>query len=100
LSDDLATNNAKLLKIIEFELKLCDKPIATSFAKVKELIADFTLNEGTKYLMSLFSENVELLDQQQQKSQASRTHEVLSRLSGQIRCDGEATDRRDQGDIE
>jgi len=58
LSDDLATNNAKMLKIIEFEIKLCEKSIAISFAKVKEFIADFTLNEGTKYLMNLFSENV------------------------------------------
>ncbi len=65
LSDDLASNNAKMLKIIEFEIKLCEKPIASCFAKVKEFIGDFTLTEGTKYLMNMFTENVRLLDHEE-----------------------------------
>ncbi len=64
LSDDLIENNSKILRIIEFEIKLCEKSIASCFTKVKEFICDFTLHEGCKYLMQIFSDTVNSLDSQ------------------------------------
>jgi hypothetical protein len=60
ISPDLTTNNLKIFKILEFEIKLFEKPIWNCFAKIKEFIEDFTLNEGSQYLMQVFSETVSL----------------------------------------
>ena len=54
----MSANNAKIFKIIEFEIKLFEPAVANCFAKLKEFINDFTLNEGMKYLVDIFTDVV------------------------------------------
>lgn len=58
ISSDLNANISKIFKIIEFEIKLFEPAVANCFAKLKEFIDDFTLNEGMKYLIDIFGDVV------------------------------------------
>lgn len=57
-SKDVKENNSKILKFLNFELRLFESKINESIMKIKEFLNDLSVKEATNYLIKTFSEFV------------------------------------------
>ena len=58
LVEDVAANNAKIFRIIEFQIKFAESKISNCIAQLKEFIGECSLAEALDYLIDIFGDLV------------------------------------------
>ena len=57
-SEDVASNNSKIFRIVEFQVKFSEPRISNCISQLKEFINDCSLKEALSYLIDVFSDLV------------------------------------------